>query len=183
MVALRLADPRPARERKSFTAVYRTPIEKRGDRAKQRLLSVRIKSFLMRRTEEQVADDLPEKTVIDELIPLEGAQAALYESIRTAMDKRVREATAARGLPSRGRSLLPRMTISETNLCPERRVTTGPIVAIQDPSGAARHLQTSPDGARRCQTVPDFRSGCGVAMVLNLCWNEQSAISVFYNVL
>ena len=84
--------------RKSFTAGYRTPIEKRGDRAKQRLLSTRVKPFLMRRTKDQVARDLPEKTVIDDLIPLEGAQAALYESIRTAMDKRVRDAIAAKGL-------------------------------------------------------------------------------------
>ena len=84
--------------RKSFTADYRTPIEKRGDRARQRLLSTRIKPFLMRRTKEQVARDLPEKTVIDELIPLEGGQAALYESIRTAMDARIRDAIAARGL-------------------------------------------------------------------------------------
>ena len=84
--------------RKSFTAGFRTPIEKRDDRAKLRLLSTRVKPFLMRRTKEQVARDLPEKKVIDELIPLEGAQAALYESIRTAMDKRVREAIAARGL-------------------------------------------------------------------------------------
>ena len=84
--------------RKSFTAGYRTPIEKRGDGAKQRLLSTRVKPFLMRRTKEQVARDLPEKTVIDEIVLLEGAQAALYESIRTAMDKRVREAIAARGL-------------------------------------------------------------------------------------
>ena len=84
--------------RKGFTAAFRTPIEKRGDRARQRLLSTRIKPFLMRRTKEQVASDLPEKTVIDELVPLEGAQAALYESIRTAMDERVRNAIAARGL-------------------------------------------------------------------------------------
>ena len=84
--------------RKRFTAEFRTPIEKHGDRARQRLLSARVKPFLMRRTKEEVAPELPEKTVIDELVPLEGAQAALYESIRTAMDKRIREAIAARGL-------------------------------------------------------------------------------------
>ena len=84
--------------RRTFAAEFRTPIEKRGERAKQRLLSTRVKPFLMRRTKEQVARDLPQKTVIDELVRLEGAQAALYESIRTAMDKRVREAIAARGL-------------------------------------------------------------------------------------
>ena len=84
--------------RKRFTAEFRTPIEKHGDRARQRLLSTRLKPFLLRRTKEEVAPELPEKTVIDELVPLEGAQAALYESIRAAMDKRVREAIAARGL-------------------------------------------------------------------------------------
>ena len=87
-----------AGNRKRFTAEFRTPIEKHGDRARQRLLSARVKPFLMRRTKEEVAPELPEKTVIDELVPLEGAQAALYESIRTAMDKRIREAIAARGL-------------------------------------------------------------------------------------
>lgn len=84
--------------RKSFTAHYRNPIEKQGDQAKQHLLSTRIKPFLLRRTKEEVARDLPEKTVIDEFVPLEGEQAALYESIRTAMDARVREAIARRGL-------------------------------------------------------------------------------------
>ena len=84
--------------RKKFTAEFRTPIEKRGDRARQRLLAARVKPFLMRRTKEEVAPELPERTVIDETIPLEGAQAALYESIRTTMDKRVREAIAAQGL-------------------------------------------------------------------------------------
>lgn len=45
-----------------------------------------------------MAQELPEKTVTDELVSLEGPQAALYESVRTAMDMRVREAIAARGL-------------------------------------------------------------------------------------
>ena len=84
--------------RKSFAKHYRTPIEKQGDRASQRLLSTRIKPFLMRRTKEQVARELPQKTVIDELVPLEGGQAELYESIRTAMDRRIREAIAKKGL-------------------------------------------------------------------------------------
>ncbi len=59
--------------RKGFTAEFRTPIEKHGDLARQRLLSTRLKPFLMRRTKEEVAPELPEKTVIDEFVPLEGA--------------------------------------------------------------------------------------------------------------
>ena len=84
--------------RKKFTTEFRTPIEKHGDRARQRLLAARVKPFLMRRTKEEVAPELPERTVIDETIPLEGAQAALYESIRTTMDGQIREAIAAQGI-------------------------------------------------------------------------------------
>ncbi|MCZ0951091.1 MAG: DEAD/DEAH box helicase [Rhodospirillaceae bacterium] len=84
--------------RKSFAKQYRTPIEKHGDAARQRLLSTRIKPFLLRRTKDEVAAELPPKTVIDERVALEGAQAALYESIRIAMDSKVREAVAERGL-------------------------------------------------------------------------------------
>ena len=85
-------------DRKAFTAEYRRPIEQLGDRAKQAQLSSRIKPFLMRRTKEEVAADLPPKTVIDEIVPLERGQAALYESVRTAMDVRVRAAIAKKGL-------------------------------------------------------------------------------------
>ncbi len=85
-------------DRKSFGAEYRRPIEQKGDRAQQRLLSTRVKPFLLRRTKDEVADDLPPKTVIDEMVTLSGKQAALYESVRSAMDTRVRDAVAAKGL-------------------------------------------------------------------------------------
>ena len=88
--------------RKKFTTEFRTPIEKHGDRARQRLLAARVKPFLMRRTKEEVAPELPERTVIDETIPLEGAQAVLYESIRTTMDRQVREAIAGKGITASG---------------------------------------------------------------------------------
>ena len=126
--------------RKSFTAGYRTPIEKRGDRAKQRLLSVRIKPFLMRRTKEQVAGDLPEKTVIDELIPLEGAQAALYESIRTAMDARVRDAIAARGLAASRIAILDALLKLRQVCCDPRLVKLDAARKVTESAKRARLL-------------------------------------------
>ena len=84
--------------RKNFNRDYRNPIEKKGDYSKQRLLSMRVKPFLLRRTKEQVAIELPKKTVIDDFTLLEGEQAKLYESIRVAMDNRVREIIADKGL-------------------------------------------------------------------------------------
>ena len=85
-------------DRKSFNKNYRTPIEKHGDTEKQRLLSARLKPFLLRRAKEDVAKDLPAKTEIDEVIPLAESQRSLYEIIRVAMDERIREAVRAKGI-------------------------------------------------------------------------------------
>lgn len=84
--------------RASFTKTFRTPIEKHGDKAKQKLLSTRLKPFLLRRTKEEVADDLPPKTIIDEIVPLTDGQRSLYETLRVAMDSRVKKAIAQKGL-------------------------------------------------------------------------------------
>ncbi|VAW19893.1 COG0553: Superfamily II DNA/RNA helicases, SNF2 family [hydrothermal vent metagenome] len=84
--------------RKAFQQNFRKPIEKKGDRAAQVHLSRRIAPFLLRRTKEQVALDLPPKTVIAETITLSGAQRELYETIRIAMDQRVRLALEQKGL-------------------------------------------------------------------------------------
>ncbi len=83
---------------RSFKEQFRGPIEKQGDGETQRRLSSRIRPFLLRRTKEEVASDLPPKTEITELVPLSGSQRSLYESLRTAMDKRVRDAIRSKGL-------------------------------------------------------------------------------------
>lgn len=84
--------------RKGFGSEYRRPIEHKGDRAQQRLLSSRVKPFLLRRTKDEVVKDLPAKTIIDDVVTLAGKQAMLYESVRSAMDDRVREAIQQKGL-------------------------------------------------------------------------------------
>jgi len=84
-------------DRKSFKTKFRTPIEREGDQRAQALLNARLRAFLLRRTKEEVARDLPDKTEIVELVPLGGRQRALYEAIRLSMDKRVRDAIAAKG--------------------------------------------------------------------------------------
>ncbi|WP_054006218.1 DEAD/DEAH box helicase [Cypionkella psychrotolerans] len=85
-------------DRRSFRTQVLLPIEKEGDAQAQARLNRRIQPFILRRTKDQVALDLPEKTEITELIPLGAKQQALYETVRMAMDARVREAIAARGL-------------------------------------------------------------------------------------
>ena len=126
--------------RKSFARSYRTPIEKKGDRAKQRLLAARIGPFLMRRTKEEVAPELPKKTVIDELVPFEGAQAALYESIRMAMDRKVREAIAARGLAASRIAILDALLKLRQVCCDPRLVKLDAARKVTESAKRARLL-------------------------------------------
>ncbi len=82
---------------KEFTKTWRTPIEKQGNVLRRDLLARRVKPFILRRRKEDVAQELPPKTFIIRSIELEGAQRDLYETVRTAMDQRVREEISARG--------------------------------------------------------------------------------------
>ena len=83
---------------KSFTRQWRSPIEKKGDTTSSRLLAGRIKPFLLRRTKEEVANDLPPKTVITEKVTFSPGQRTIYESIRLAMHAKVQAAIADKGL-------------------------------------------------------------------------------------
>lgn len=81
-----------------FNRLFRNPIEKQGDDIRQAQLSRRIAPFLLRRTKSEVASELPEKTEIIRAVALEGPQRDLYESIRLAMDKKVRAEIQKKGL-------------------------------------------------------------------------------------
>ncbi len=85
-------------DRDSFTRTYRTPIEKYHDGERLSALVRRTAPFLLRRTKDRVAVELPPKTEIVRAAVFEPRQARLYEAIRLTMEKKVREAVAARGL-------------------------------------------------------------------------------------
>lgn len=82
----------------TFKKLYRTPIEMFGNAEQKQSLSRRIAPFMLRRTKQEVASELPPKTEIIRSVPLYEKQAALYESIRLTMEKKVREAISQRGL-------------------------------------------------------------------------------------
>jgi superfamily II DNA or RNA helicase len=89
-------------DRQSFGRRYRGPIEKGGDHARQTSLAQRVAPFLLRRTKSEVAPELPEKMEVTEPVALGTGQEAIYEGIRMAMHKRVRQAIAERGLARSG---------------------------------------------------------------------------------
>ncbi len=82
----------------AFNKRFRTPIEKDGDADRNALLKQRVAPLILRRTKDQVAKELPPKTELVHLIELNTGQKDLYETVRATMDKRVREAIAARGI-------------------------------------------------------------------------------------
>lgn len=83
---------------KGFARNWRNPIEKKSDGERQKRLAGRVKPFLLRRTKAAVAADLPPKTEIIEQIELGSGQRALYDGIRLAMHRKIRDAIAAKGL-------------------------------------------------------------------------------------
>jgi SNF2 family DNA or RNA helicase len=83
---------------KTFNATLRRPIEQQADAGRQALLNARIRPFMLRRTKDKVATELPPKTEILLPVELEAAQRDLYETVRVAMDRKVRDEIDRRGL-------------------------------------------------------------------------------------
>jgi len=83
-----------------FKKYYQNPIEKENDFNKQELLNARVKPFIIRRTKEKVAHELPKKSEIIKYTQFDEKQSKLYESIRVTMEKKVRDAVSAKGLGS-----------------------------------------------------------------------------------
>ncbi|MEI6466170.1 MAG: DEAD/DEAH box helicase, partial [Verrucomicrobiota bacterium] len=85
-------------DEKSFNTFIRKPIERDRSSGTQAALNRRVSPLLLRRTKDQVATELPEKTTLIHGIDLTPKQTDLYESVRAAMDQRVQDAIAAKGL-------------------------------------------------------------------------------------
>ncbi|VAW73573.1 DNA/RNA helicases, SNF2 family [hydrothermal vent metagenome] len=85
-------------EQKVFNQNFRKPIEKHGDNEQRERLVNRISPFMLRRSKSEVVKELPKKTEIIRSVALDKKQAALYESIRLSMEKKVRDAIKQKGL-------------------------------------------------------------------------------------
>ncbi|WP_040787612.1 DEAD/DEAH box helicase [Massilia niastensis] len=85
-------------DEKAFNAGFRKPIEQHGDSLRKELLVRRLKPFMLRRTKDKVATELPPKTEIVLPVELGGSQRDLYETVRVAMDRKVRDEIDRKGL-------------------------------------------------------------------------------------
>lgn len=83
---------------KRFREHFRNPIEKHGDEQAMARLRARTAPFVLRRSKQLVASELPARNEMVQSVVMDSAQMAVYEAVRAPMEKKVREALAARGL-------------------------------------------------------------------------------------
>ncbi|KTD62038.1 DEAD/DEAH box helicase [Legionella spiritensis] len=83
---------------KQYRRFFKTPVEKNGDAERRALLAGRVRPFMLRRTKNQVARELPDKTEIVRVVELNGTQRDLYETIRMSVEKKVRDAISRHGM-------------------------------------------------------------------------------------
>lgn len=83
---------------KVFNQQWRHPIERNADTQRAQWLARRMRPFMLRRRKDEVAAELPEKTLITRSVVLEGAQRDMYETVRATMEEKVRHAVAQQGL-------------------------------------------------------------------------------------
>lgn len=125
-------------DRKQFQTLFRTPIEKHGDASAQARLKRRLRPFLLRRTKEQVAAELPPRTEILERVDLPKPQQALYETVRSVMDARVREAIRTKGLAASRITVLDALLKLRQVCCDPALVKTDAARSVTDSAKRAR---------------------------------------------
>jgi superfamily II DNA or RNA helicase len=82
---------------RSFTRLWRKPIEVNGESLRAQLLAQRVRPFILRRRKDDVASELPPKTEIIKRLKLQGQQRDLYESVRVASDEQARRVLKRKG--------------------------------------------------------------------------------------
>ena len=127
-------------DEKLFNATFRKPIEKLGDADRNAFLVRRIKPFLLRRTKDAVAKELPAKTEMVREVELSGAQRDLYETMRLAMDKKVRDAIASKGVARSQIIILDALLKLRQVCCDPRLVKLAGVTARGAPSAKLAEL-------------------------------------------
>jgi superfamily II DNA or RNA helicase len=123
-------------DEKTFNTQFRHPIERQDDPVRRMLLNRRIRPFLLRRTKDNVAKELPPKTVMVRKVELSGAQRDLYETVRLAMDKKVRDEIDRKGV-ARSQIVILEALLKLRQVCCDPRLVKA-LPAKKAASGSAK---------------------------------------------
>jgi SNF2 family DNA or RNA helicase len=127
-------------DRQNFGQRFRTPIERAGNDERRLRLAQRIAPFLLRRTKQEVAADLPAKTAIAQTVEMGASQRAVYEGIRLAMHTKVRAAIAERGLARSGIVILDALLKLRQACCDPRLLKLQTVKATKPGSAKLERL-------------------------------------------
>jgi len=116
--------------RKAFNEQFRRPIEKEGNADVLDLLRKRINPFLLRRTKEDVAAELPEKTITTEIIPMSDGQKTVYESLRMMVDADIRRVLREKGIKNSQINILSSIMKLRQACCDPRLVKSQTAASI-----------------------------------------------------
>jgi superfamily II DNA or RNA helicase len=126
--------------RQNFGQRFRTPIERAGNEERRLRLAERIAPFLLRRTKQDVAADLPAKTAIAQTVEMGPNQRAVYEGIRLAMHAKVRAAIAENGLARSGIIILDALLKLRQACCDPRLLKLQTVKATKPGSAKLERL-------------------------------------------
>jgi superfamily II DNA or RNA helicase len=121
--------------RDDFAVNFREPIEARGDKLRVEALRDAVRPYILRRTKNSVAPELPAKTHLVRAVGLTGAQRELYESIRVAAHADVRREIKTRGLAGSTIAILDALLKLRQVCCDPRLVASD---AAREVTGSAK---------------------------------------------
>lgn len=110
-------------DERGFRRLFRNPIERHGEHERTGPLRRRIAPFLLRRTKEEVAAELPPKTEILREVALADDQRDLYETLRLALHEKVRKEVERKGLAQSGIIILDALLKLRQCCCDPRLVS------------------------------------------------------------
>ena len=148
-----------------FRHRYVVPIEREGNADRLRALREQVAPFILRRTKEEVARDLPPKTEIVRPVELRGPQRDLYESLRVAAHAEVRQAIRRKGLAASAITILDAL-MKLRQVCCDPRLLPGE--TAREVTDSAKHdllmemLQQQLAGGRRVLVFSQFASMLGL---------------------
>ena len=83
--------------RRAFRSQFQLPIEESAHPVLSRILRRRVRPFLLRRTKDKVAPELPKKSEIIQRVSLSQVQHDQYQSVRMAMADRIKSTLQEKG--------------------------------------------------------------------------------------
>jgi superfamily II DNA or RNA helicase len=119
-----------------FRHRFTNPIEREGNQERMASLRAQVAPYILRRTKEEVARDLPPKTEIVRPVELRGTQRDLYESLRVAVHAEVRQAIRRKGLAASAITILDAL-MKLRQVCCDPRLLPGE--TAQEVRESAKH--------------------------------------------